>query len=131
MLTTALQANPSGLMFSPSFHRAFLTIVYAHMKHGNDDVGEDIIKKVVDIVAYSGGAEATRETLTYACRCLKLFVSSKEQAERLIDLMDYYLPGKIASIIVYMACNTNIEEGKATSREARDLLSRLTGRLEG
>jgi hypothetical protein len=80
MLTMALQDNPSGLMFNPSFHRSYLTIVYAHMKHGNDDVGEDIIKKVVDIVAYSGGAEAARETLGYACRCLKLFVSSKERA---------------------------------------------------
>jgi hypothetical protein len=45
--------------------------------------------------------------------------------------MDYYIPGKIASIIVHMACTTNIEEGKAVFREARDLLSRIIGRLEG
>jgi len=82
-------------------------------------------------VAYSGGADATRETLGYACRCLKVFLSSKERANRLLDLMDYYIPGKIASIFVHMACTTNIEEGKATPREARDLLSRLTGKLEG
>jgi hypothetical protein len=101
------------------------------MKHGKDVVDEVMIKNVVDIVAYSGGAESARDTLGYAFRCLKLFINSKEDAIRLLQLMDYYTPGKITSIIVNLACTPGSEDGKTVSREARDLISRLAGRLEG
>lgn len=132
LLTMALQANPSGLMFNSSFHRSYLTIVYAHMKHGKDVVVDEVmIKHVVDIVAYSGSAEAAGETLGYALRCLKLFINSEEDAIRLLQLMDYYTPGKITSIIVNLACAPGNEIGKTVSREARDLISRLAGKLEG
>ena len=131
LLTMALQANPSGLMFNPSFQRSYLAILYAHIKHGIDLADEVMIKHVVDIVAYSGGPGAAGETLGYAFRCLKLFSNSKENAIRLLQLMDYYSPGKIASFIVNFACTTSTEDDKIFAREARDLISRLAGKLEG
>jgi hypothetical protein len=102
------------------------------MKYGKDLVVDEVmIKHVVDIVAFSGGAEAAGETLGYAFRCLKLFINSEEDAIRLLQLMDYYTPGKIISTIVNLACAPGSKDGKTVSREARDLISRLAGKLEG